>query len=340
MSRKKLKELEELVANPTQLEEAVAKNAEIKKQLDEFYSLDYEDIVGGIPTRFKYREVVPNDFGLTMDEILTAEDKELNKWASLKKVVRYRQREEEEHDRKQYKRRRTDMGRKKEVFAESEAWTRTEKGQKGIEMQKAMVAEKIKEQKQKRIEKRLAKRAAKRVKRAEKQETDSPTTSAPPESSGAQETSGDDTSKLNHHQRRQAQRAEKRRQWEQQQAAGGEDKEGKKSRKKAKKQQQDATVGADAEDTAKQTSSVSAATEVGDGVDDVLARKRAKVSAERLAAYRSGSLKLDRQRLKSTQQHHNTDKRNKKKDKRDKKDKKNKKEKNDGSKRKKSSKKA
>jgi protein KRI1 len=60
----------------------------------ELEALDYEDMVAGVPCRFKYRQVRPRDYGLTTDEIFEWEDKKLNKLVSLKKIAPYREDDE------------------------------------------------------------------------------------------------------------------------------------------------------------------------------------------------------------------------------------------------------
>lgn len=84
--------------------------------LDEYYKLDYEDIIGDTPCRFNYVECVPNDFGLSVEEILIASNKELNQWASLKKTMQNRPKNVELNDVEKYNRKRNNIELKKKIF--------------------------------------------------------------------------------------------------------------------------------------------------------------------------------------------------------------------------------
>ncbi|CAK7355878.1 unnamed protein product [Dovyalis caffra] len=64
-----------------------------EEMLEEYYKLDYEGTIGDLKTRFNYAKVNRNRFGLKTEEILDMDDKELNKYVSIKKLAPYRDNE-------------------------------------------------------------------------------------------------------------------------------------------------------------------------------------------------------------------------------------------------------
>ncbi|RKP09269.1 KRI1-like family C-terminal-domain-containing protein [Thamnocephalis sphaerospora] len=90
----------------------------ISDYMDDYYQLDYEDIVGWlshrVATRFKYSTVKPSAFGLSPVEILLADDADLNEHVSLKKLAPYRPAEVQARDERKYsKKKRLQEFRKK-----------------------------------------------------------------------------------------------------------------------------------------------------------------------------------------------------------------------------------
>lgn len=64
------------------------KKRKFDELMEEYYNLNYEDVIGGdIYTRFKYAKTEPENYGLTAEEILLADDAELNKYVGMKALA-------------------------------------------------------------------------------------------------------------------------------------------------------------------------------------------------------------------------------------------------------------
>ncbi|CAF2782593.1 unnamed protein product [Rotaria sp. Silwood2] len=92
------------------------KEKSFEQYFNEYYKLDCEDFIGDMPVRFQYRQVEPNNFGLTVEEILAAEDRELNAWCSLKKTSQYRSKDEELRDYHVYKNKAKNIEKKQQIL--------------------------------------------------------------------------------------------------------------------------------------------------------------------------------------------------------------------------------
>lgn len=62
----------------------------ISKMMDDYYQTGAEDIIGGMPTRFKYVQVPKGSYGMSPVEILLADDKDLNQVVGVKHLQPYR----------------------------------------------------------------------------------------------------------------------------------------------------------------------------------------------------------------------------------------------------------
>lgn len=70
-------------------EEAQKAAKEAKAMIEKYYNLDFEDIIGDIPCRFKYTSVEPDHSGLTVEDVLCADDETLASVVPIKKIATY-----------------------------------------------------------------------------------------------------------------------------------------------------------------------------------------------------------------------------------------------------------
>ncbi|XP_049848656.1 protein KRI1 homolog [Schistocerca gregaria] len=67
------------------------KSEKINQAIEEYENLDYEDMLGDEPVKFAYIQVPAINYGLTSEQILTMDDKTLQKIIPMKKLAPYRE---------------------------------------------------------------------------------------------------------------------------------------------------------------------------------------------------------------------------------------------------------
>ena len=73
----------------------------------------FEDVIDGQGVRFKYRKTESANYGLTDEEILLADEKELNRWISLRKSQQY---EDDKQDIEKFNRKGKNLRLKRKIF--------------------------------------------------------------------------------------------------------------------------------------------------------------------------------------------------------------------------------
>jgi len=66
----------------------------LDQYMEELHELEFNDMVAGKPTHFRYIPVAKTAYALTPAEILLADDKDLNEYVGLKKIAPYRKQRE------------------------------------------------------------------------------------------------------------------------------------------------------------------------------------------------------------------------------------------------------
>jgi protein KRI1 len=114
---------------------------ELENEMEEYYKLDYEDTIGDLKTRFKYKQVQPNSFGLSMHEILQSDDRDLNQYVSMKKLAPYRENEWKVTHHKKLEKDMILGGQKKEGKVKTGKKSKSEEGPISSEPEKQLPSE-------------------------------------------------------------------------------------------------------------------------------------------------------------------------------------------------------
>ncbi|PVU96370.1 hypothetical protein BB561_001225 [Smittium simulii] len=109
---------------------------QLSKSIEQYYQLNYEDIIDDLPTRFKYQKSKSFDFGLTPEEILLADEKDLNDLVSVKKLAPFRPEWKTSKDLKKASKNSVIKPLKKKISKNYKVWTEVFKGEQKNEEHK------------------------------------------------------------------------------------------------------------------------------------------------------------------------------------------------------------